>query len=606
MAAIRVLGFDGLIPRASPTLMGDQFAQVASNVKLYAKELRFWRGPVAVQDQPPPAAYKTLYRLFHSTGATAFLVWLNEVDVAVSPVADTTGETRIYYTGDGAPKKTNWAMATGGAQPYPSAFMDMGVPRPTGAPGLTLVTDGTGTLETRSYVYTLVQQFGAIQAEGAPSPPSTIDVHPLGSTVRIDGFTGWPDSAQQNVRAIRIYRTVVGVSTVSYQFVTELPHVPGGSGEFYNDSLTVAQLGEVISSTSFVGPPVDLAGLIALPSGALAGFVGNTVYFSEPYFPHAWPVAYAITIPVMKIVGLGAVGSSVAVMTGTTPFFIHGGIPGQMYVEKVPLEEPCVAKPTIATDEDGIVYASPNGLVGLSPSNRGLMTTGLFTADEWRPLIPSTMVAEVLQGRYFGVFPNENPSRALILSKNDPPALSFMNLPALALHTDARNGILFYVHDLDHKIYQLDADEITPLNYEWKSKRFFHDQAVTFSLMRVDADYGQIADEAAYEAAYAAAVAANSGLFAQDLQGANDATAIDTFDINGSIMHNLPQRGSSRTLQVVLRGDDGIVHANLQPFSLDPFRIPPFKSRQLEITILGNVNVRSLHMATTMEELLAT
>src|SRR5678816_1508895 len=116
MAAIRVLGFDGLIPRMSPTLMGEQFAQIASNVKLYSKELRFWRGPKLAPDtNAPPANYQTLYRLFHSTGATAFLLWTTDVDVAISPVADTTGETRIYYTGDGAPKKTNWAMATGGA-----------------------------------------------------------------------------------------------------------------------------------------------------------------------------------------------------------------------------------------------------------------------------------------------------------------------------------------------------------------------------------------------------------------------------------------------------------------------------------------------------------
>jgi hypothetical protein len=34
--------------------------------------------------------------------------------------------------------------------------------------------------------------------------------------------------------------------------------------------------------------------------------------------------------------------------------------------------------------------------------------------------------------------------------------------------------------------------------------------------------------------------------------------------------------------------------------------VPPFKCRELEFTIMGNINVRSLHFATTMEELLAS
>jgi hypothetical protein len=600
MSAIRVLGFDGLIPRMSPTLMGEQFAQIASNVKLYSKELRFWRGPKLAPDtNAPPANYQTIYRLFHSTGATAFLLWTTDVDVAISPGADTTGETRFYYTGDGAPKKSNWALATGGAEPYPAASMPMGVPAPTVAPTLVLKVSGTGLIETRAYVYTIVQTFGGVQVESGPSPPSSIDVPSVGSTVTVSGFGGWPSSGL-NITSVRIYRTVIGETTESYQFVHEGPATP------FDDDLTVAQLGEVLPTGGWSPPPDNLIGLVALPGGSLAGFVGNTVYFSVPYYPHAWPLAFAITIPVMKIVGLGVLGSSIAVMTGTTPFFIHGGVPGEMYVERVPLQEPCVGKSTIAADEDGIVYASPNGLVLLSAATRGLVTNELFTADEWRPLIPVTMKAAILQGRYFGVFPDESPPRAVIVARNDPPALSFMQLPASALHTDARNGFLFYVDGIDHKVYQVDADAAQPLSYEWKSKRFFVDRAQTFSLLRLDADYDQLGDAASYEAERAEAIAWNTAHYGQDLLGAINAVPIHAWDINGSILHNLPSLATGRTVQVILWGDDGEVRANLQPLNLNPIRIPAFKSRELEVSILGNINVRSLHMATTIEELLAS
>jgi hypothetical protein len=469
MAAIRLLAFDGLMPRMSPTLLDQTMAQVASNVKLYSKELRFWRGPVLTHS-PPQANYQTLYRLFDSLGGSVFLLWLNEVDVAPSPVAD-TGESRIYYTGDGPPKKTNFAMATSGAEPYPSASMPMGVAAPTVAPVLAVNVHGTGTIETRAYVYTWVSTFGTIKAESAPSPASSIDVEPDGSTVTVTIPATAPDPAY-NITSWRVYRTVVGATTVGYEFVDEVVIAQ----KVYADTKTVAQLGEVIGTIGWVPPPDTLLGLVGLPGGALAGFVGNTVYFSEPYHPHAWPLIYAITIPSLRVVGLATSGSDVVVMTDTQPYIIHGGDPGNMYVEKVPLMEPCVAKRTIASDEDGVVYASPNGLISISPAGRGVVTTNLFTADEWRPLVPQTMKAAVMQGRYFGVFPNEDPTRALLLSRTDPPALSYMNLPATALHVDARNGVMFYVHDSSiaanfGKIFQLDADEVTPLNYTWRSKR---------------------------------------------------------------------------------------------------------------------------------------
>ena len=604
MPAIRVQAFDGLIPKLSPTLLGDSFAQVASNVKLYSKELRYWRGPVLTHS-PPQDNYQTLYRLFDSGSGSVFLLWLNEVDVAPSPVAD-TGESRIYYTGDGPPKKTNFALATSGAEPYPSASMPMGLAAPTVAPVLAVNVHGTGTIETRAYVYTWVSTFGTIKAESAPSPPASIDVEPDGSTVTVTIPDTAPDPTY-NIHAWRVYRTVVGATTVSYEFVDEVVIAQ----KVYADTKTVAELGETLTSIGWVPPPDTLAGLVGLPGGALAGFVGNTVYFSEPYYPHAWPTAYAITIPSLRVVGLATSGSDVVVMTDTQPYIIHGGDPGNMYVEKVPLMEPCVAKRTIASDEDGVVYASPNGLISISPAGREVVTTNLFTADEWRPLVPQTMKAAVMQGRYFGVFPNEVPTRALLLSRTDPPALSYLNLPAIALHVDARNGVMFYVHDSSiaanlGKIFQLDADEVTPLNYTWRSKRFFTEQAVTFSLMRLDADYGQVEDAEANKALAQIVTDHNFAAYPDPLQGAFNEVPMNTWEINGSTLWNPPHAGNARSVQVVIHGDGEEAVVNLQPTSLNPIRVPPFKCRELEFTIMGNINVRSLHFATTMEELLAT
>ena len=599
MAVVRVMAFDGLIPRLSPTLLGDNFSQVAENVKLHSRELRYWRGPSLAYDAPG-SGYKTLYKLYNSAGASVFLLWATDVDVVPGPVADTS-ESRIYYTGSGSPKKTNYAMATSGAPPYPTTYLELAVPKPSAAPSAVVTTPGSGTAETRAYVFTYVSTFGAVKEESQPSDPVSVTVQPVGATVTIGTFPALPVGAY-NITHRRIYRTVVGSVTVEYEFVAEITVATAS----YADSLSVTQLGEVLPSTGWNPPPATLAGLVALPSGTLAGFVGNTVYFSEPFFPHAWPAAYAITLPVANIIGLGVIGSSLAVMTDTIPILIHGGIPGEMYTEQVQLREPCLSKNTISMDEDGLIYASPNGLVGIAQDGRGLLTQNLFTRDEWQALTPVTMKSVVLQGRYFGVFPNEVPARAMILSRSDPPALSFMQLPAAAMHVDARNAVLYYVNDTTGDVYQLDADETMPLSYEWRSKRWHLDAAQTFSVLRLDANYSQLGDAATYNAQAAAIAAANAAVFATgNLMGELNATALNVYEVDGSAMLNQPQFASARTLQVVIYGDQEVV-ANLTIDSLDPVRIPAFKARELEFSIFGNVWVRSIHMATTMDELKAS
>jgi hypothetical protein len=598
MTALRVLAFDGLVPKLSPSLLGDNFAQRAENVKLYSGELRYWRGPV-LDYSPPTIDARTIYKLYNSAGSSIWLLWNTDVDVAPGPVADAT-ENRVYYTGSGAPKKTNYSMASSGVEPFPNAtgeYQDLGVPTPTAAPSATVTTPGSGTAENRAYVFTYINTFGAVKEESKPSAAASVTVSPIGATITIGSFPALPVGAL-NITHRRIYRTVVGTTTVSYQFVAE---IAVGTAS-YADSLTSAQLGEVLATIGWDPPPSTLAGLVALPTGTLAGFVGNTVYFSEPFFPHAWPLAYAVTLPA-NIVGLSVIGSSVVVMTDKSPYFIHGGIPGDMAVEEIQMVEPCLGKATIAKDEDGVIYASPNGLVGISTGARGLLTDKLFTAVEWAKLTPSTMRASVLEGHYFGVFPNEVPARAMILSRTESPALSFMELPAQALHVDARKALLYFFSTTDGKVYQLDGDENQPLSYEWRSKRWHADAAVTYSCLRLDADFNQLGDAAAYNAQIAAIQAYNAAAFSTLLLDAVNDIEMDAMEVNGSVLQNVPVFASARTSQVVIYGDGGAVVANVNMSSLNPVRLPSFRAREIEFAILGNINVRSIHMATTMDEL---
>jgi len=595
MPTLKVLGFDGVVPRTSPTMLEDTQAQEANNVKLYSGELRYWQGGDLEQISPTtnPA---TIYKLYGSGTDFEWLTWDVPVNVTPGPLDDVS-DYRVYYTGDGPPKKTNYALATSGAGPYPTDWLHMGVPAPSAPPTVNVTGSGSGASQSRAYIYTYVSTFGALSEESAPSPPSSIvTVQATGNTVTINSFAAAP-STNYNITSIRIYRTVTGTTTDSYLFVAEIPIATTS----YVDAVTAANLGEALPTLGWTAPPVDLQGLTTLPGGTLVGFENNTVYFSEPFFAHAWPIAYALSIP-YKIIGLGVFGATVVVATERYPYLIHGGIPGAMSMERVPIIEPCVSARSIVSTTGGVVYASPNGLVMIGPSERGLMSGHLWRHDEWQALTPALMVGAAWDDKYVGIFPTLGQS-AIILSSGDRPALSTLAIYATATYVDDKQAELYYADIADSGIYKLDALEGLPLTFEWKSKRFVLPQATTFSAMKLDAEYDQIEDFNAYLRELERTIIANNAAFLNPMDARVNDLVLNFTQMNGSpYMENLPQRESLRAVQVLLYGDDEL-KATFNMTSWDPVRIPPFKCRALEFKIIGTIYTRSLTLATTVQEL---
>jgi hypothetical protein len=76
---------------------------------------------------------RTLYALRDpDTDELKWLTWANEIDI-VTPAADELDEQRFYFTGDGKPKVSTYALATAGLEPYPAigGYYDLGLPLPT-------------------------------------------------------------------------------------------------------------------------------------------------------------------------------------------------------------------------------------------------------------------------------------------------------------------------------------------------------------------------------------------------------------------------------------------------------------------------------------------
>lgn len=203
MAAIKIHKFLGIAPKISPELLPDGAGQIASGLKLYSGDLLPYTQPVIVDDAERTGAIQTIYGM-KATGSSTidWLSWLADVDIAVA--SDTSDdEQRFYYTGDGVPKVSNYALATTGSAPYPLAYYDLGLPLPTTVPTTVAVSPTTSTSATYA------------RDAGNIATIVTGAAHNLrtGNIVTIAGFTTSPSP---DWNATNVYVTVVDTTTFTY------------------------------------------------------------------------------------------------------------------------------------------------------------------------------------------------------------------------------------------------------------------------------------------------------------------------------------------------------------------------------------------------------
>jgi hypothetical protein len=151
MAAVKITNFLGTAPKISPELLPNTAGQIANNCKLYSGDLIPYPQPVIVGSTGRTGTIKTLFALRDpATDEKKWLSWLTDVDIAVAS-KNAPDEQRFYYSGDGAPKVSNYALATTGAPPYPVAAYDLGLPVPPDSAKLTTTAASFSQKTTSSY-----------------------------------------------------------------------------------------------------------------------------------------------------------------------------------------------------------------------------------------------------------------------------------------------------------------------------------------------------------------------------------------------------------------------------------------------------------------------
>jgi hypothetical protein len=598
---ISIGSFKGMAPKLAPNLIPDEASQVATNVRVTSGSLRALNTPSKASTTITPSA-ASIYSL-GPAGGSYMLSWATDTDVARSPISDS--EYRIYYTNGTAPKKTNLTMASGaGIGPFPVAEYNMGVPRPTAAPTAAAIA-GTNLAAptTWVYCYTHVTQFGStLVEESAPSPSVTITTTAgANQDVRISGIADPVTTTGYNYIGKRLYRS----SGTTLQLVSATL-IPLGTTT-YDDHLGASAIaGDALLTSGWLPPANDLKGIVSLPSGTMAAFRENEIWFCEPGYPHAWPVKYMQALE-SKIVAIWAFGNNLAVATQTNPYVGSGVYPDSFTFQKIPRLEPCVSKRSMAGDETGAIYASANGLVSIGLGGDSLITESVLTRQEFNSYYPYSMTGAVFEGRYYGFYDTGSNKLGFVFSPREQSGMRTVNIGVSAATIEPLSGQLLYIDSTNNALYSLDPTGTVPMTYTWKSKVFRAPQPVNMGYVQVLGREDSTADvqyAAAVAASNAAITAANAVTFATGAlySGLNDHGALNEIALNDSTLQALTPSVLSTVTLYVYAGSDLRFYKELDLNKV--YTLPSgFKSLGWELMIVGQREVMGIEMANSVTEL---
>lgn len=581
MATLRLIGFIGEIPKTMSRLLPDNAAEEAFNTRLEDGGLKPIRQPKFVHhfSDAPLDQYRTIYR--HGDD---WYAWESDVYALPGPIAS----DRLYVFGDGKPK-----MIVAGTE------YDLAVNAP--ASGLSGSVTGVPTSDlnaTRLYVYTNVTQFGE---ESQPSPVSNeINWYP-GQTVTLTGF----DTTMGNNRTAAKQRIYRSQSTTTGAYLFLIAERTASTADFV-DTVPLEDFNEMLPSTSWTPPPDDLTGVISLPNGMMAGFVGKDIYFCEPYIPHAWPVRYSITVD-YDVVGLAAYGNTLVVMTKGNPYLITGSTPADMVPEKLELNLPCINARGIQDLGYGIIYPTHDGLVAVQNGSATLITSDLLARTDWQELRPETMVSGQFNGRYFSSYDYTSDdgirhSGALIFdTSGSQPFITRTDIQAQAYFYDMVAGKLFFLEGQD--VYEWDAPGMPNAMQYYRSKEFVLPRPTNFGAILIAADTDLSDDE------YRSILAQQEEIqeYNQDLIdngllcGAINEAAFNTYPVNGDALKPYPS--FARTLSVTIYADNVPV-ATVNKVG-EMARLPSgFLARRWKVSVFSDVHLAQIDMAGTGLELM--
>lgn len=471
MPVIDIVTMRGTMPRVEPHLLSDEVAVIAC-------DCHFDHGVISPLEDDASAGVELPIvptTLFHY--GQYWFAWNKVVEAMRSPIAqDPYG--RVYYTDGEYPKVTHAQIATGGAN-KPTAWYRLGIPAPGVPVGISAIRPPNGGVdddpiddETRFYVDTFVSAMGE---EGPPGPVSgkaTITIP--GSSVTL-ALTA-PTAQNSNITKRRVYRSVSGGGVADYLLVAELPIAQAS----FVDNRADGELGAVLETYGYTMPPDGLRGLCQMANGMCAGFAGNSLYLCEPYLPYAWPEKYRLTTE-HDIVAIAAIDTTLVIGTKGYPYLAQGVSPASATTQKLSqLPQACISGRSMVAMDGVVLYASPDGLVGVGANGGQVVTEQVITRRQWRAMKPETIRAWHHEGKYVAL----TDTHGFIFDPKSGDIRELTNRWDAAV-SDMESDSLYVAKGRNLHIWRGGSDYNA--EYRWRSKLFMLPDGASFSCCRVQA-----------------------------------------------------------------------------------------------------------------------
>ncbi|MFN3898878.1 MAG: hypothetical protein ACK4ML_00745 [Alishewanella aestuarii] len=480
---IRVDQFGGIAPQVHPLQLAEGLSQKAVNLRFERQVLEPFRGftPAGFS---LPSNTRSIYRY-----GSVFMGWANPVVKAVDAAKVSDPFDYLLIADVNYPKITRNDMATN-SPPYPTTTYRLGVPQPTwpnNNPTVSRIDDAKAPEEgldiqtATAYRLSFVNGFGF---EGPLSDPTNIVRYYEGfDAISLQLPTSFPGSGHYLTGAnVRIYRAN---SLGQYQYVDE---VSLGTPA-YTDDKPSDELGLLSETDNWFGPPDEdttinpagpLRNLTAMPGGFFIGSTGDELCASVPDAPYAWPYRTPLGY---QIVGIATMGNA-AVVTTTGPTFVVQGVdPSALQPTRINTNQSCVSSRSVVNVGEMVIYASPDGLVGVAGYDATILTEGLVTKEEWQAIFkPEQIHAYYYEGKY--IFFNNTRGWVFRPGKG-LQSLGELNFVATTGYTDTDNDKLFLM--VAGVITEFDSNNAR-LQYDWQSKLFRSPVPTNFGYMQVIAE----------------------------------------------------------------------------------------------------------------------
>jgi hypothetical protein len=475
MVAIVINQFGGMSSKISPRLLPDNMSQYAENIDFSHGTFTPLRNDGGASISPALGSLSGNTETIFRTKAGAWLAFDNDVDVVESPVSGDTYD-RVYLTGYGGyPQITS--------SPYSNVYK-LGLQRPT-APSVDLNPDPSANVSTenpvsRAYLATLVTDFGE---EGPPSLVTTSQILDVYTDQTISVEVGNPPTGR-NYAYIRVYRTD---EDGTFRFLAQVAATESFPFTF-TDSAADSALGEEVPSSDWVAPDDSMVGLTAMPNGITAGFFGQTLCFSEAFLPHAWPEAYQLTTA-YPIVGLSRTDTGLIVLTEGKPYMVQGADPAGMVMTELDIAQSCVSKKSIVDMGGSVIYASPDGLVGISGSGSAVLTESILEKYQWyEGYNPTGLIGFRWEDRYvgFSVRASNQPEGFIFDPRGGQNAFSQIDRAedVVAGFNDLTSDELYLIKAVSGADFTFGSGS-SWVAAEFRSKHFFTRRPINFAVCQV-------------------------------------------------------------------------------------------------------------------------